>query len=256
MHLNSKSQPGDVYLSPHPDDICFSLGNIVSKRHTGQLITVFTSSIYQAKLVYENNLSQISAGRLKEDCAFAMQSNLALTHLGFYDSMARGHASFDRHMAKDIALAIEDKLINELFRVISKQESAEKGHKPLLFCPAAIGGHVDHLAVLFTIARWQHQLKKHFHILFYEDLFYASDAQVREEGLSRLFQMLENKNLARESNILTESDIIHKMKSINLYQSQIDDRHRDIYSYTPATKDSLIHEAIWFESQDCAHALG
>ena len=256
MLQNYKPQSSDMYLSPHPDDVCFSLGHTASMRKCGKLITIFSKSIYQAKQCYGATLQQITSGRHGEDKHFASKCKLNLMHLGFPDSMVRGQDSFDIRLANEVALFIEEIFISVLMKEASKVKGHTNENLPLLFCPAAIGGHIDHLAVLITILKWQHLLGKYFHIVFYEDLFYASNAQTRITGLDRLFALQKNAQMTRICNRLEQIDCVNKMNLISIYQSQLTDGHYEMDSYIPASGDVFAHEAIWLNGYDRAQASG
>ena len=76
-----------VYISPHFDDICFSLGDFVRKNNGGVLINVFSNSKYVVNkygidpaLFADNErgalIKRISSIRRGEDAKFAAECNL------------------------------------------------------------------------------------------------------------------------------------------------------------------------------------
>ncbi|MGH7124432.1 MAG: hypothetical protein ACREFI_08680, partial [Stellaceae bacterium] len=119
--------------------------------------------------------------------------------------------------------------------------------RPWLFCPAGIGGHVDHVAVLMVVARNLERLAPRYRIAFYEDLYYASDATVRGVGLERLFRALSGRSLDHHSFPLADGGA-EKLKLLHLYPSQFDVMPRSIERFTPfAGAGTAPHEAIWTE---------
>lgn len=246
----------DIFLAPHSDDICFSIGNIARKRNAGTLLTVFPVSFYRVdqSLGSPVDIRATTRKRSSEDLAFAELCGLNAIHLDFYDAPARGQQPFDAGHAYTVADLIQDQLIRAL---IGPRIGLVPEPKPWLFCPSAIGAHVDHAAVLVTIVRNLHFLRTHYHIAFYEDLHYASDPVRRQTGLNILNQLLEGYELKHCWFELGKEAQKSKMQMIHLYDSQLTPAISSIESYTPAASECILpHEALWQIQDDKLHESG
>lgn len=246
----------DIFLAPHSDDICFSLGHLAQKRHAGALLTVFPISQYCADQTLCNpaNIGQITRKRLSEDSAFAELCGLTPSRLEFHDASARGELPFDARHAYKLANKIQVHLIRAL---IEPRIGPVSETKPWLFCPSAVGSHVDHAAVLLTIIKNLHLLRAHYRIAFYEDLHYASNPTLRQIGLNILGQLLRDYKLKRYCLELDEEAQKSKMQAIRVYDSQLTPQISSIRSYTPASPDCVLpHEALWLLQDDKLHESG
>ncbi|HEX7777323.1 MAG TPA: PIG-L family deacetylase [Parvibaculum sp.] len=235
----------DLFLSPHADDICFSLGALAFRRRAGTLLTVFSSSSYIApaqrwRITHPEETTQI---RQAEDAAFASSCGLAMRTFGLDDAMARGRDVFDLSAAEEDTSWLEEHLVPTLFDLAG--ETAEDIARPWLFCPAGIGGHIDHVILRSVVARNIEPLMRRWRVCFYEDIFYAAEPMARFSGLHRLTQALPGYGLARRSCVLAELTA-RKLDLIGLYESQFDTLPKNIGDFTPATGSSdAPHEAVW-----------
>ena len=247
---------GDIYLSPHSDDVCFSLGCLAKQRRAGSLITVFSISHYRAdqpSLHAEQTLAT-TRQRLIEDATFARACGLSASVLEHPDAMARGQQSFDSARYVDAEQLIRNSLMVALMGPTIGRRPASR---PWLFCPAGIGGHLDHLAVLATVVRGLQRLKEHYRIAFYEDLHYASRRVAREHGLRVLRQFVHGHELKRVSFALDARQQAFKLQLGGLYASQLTPALRSIQAYTPATPGPAVpHEALWVFAGDMHHLPG
>jgi hypothetical protein len=115
-----------------------------------------------------------------------------------------------------------------------------------LFCPAGIGGHVDHVATMTIVAGALPELLRRYRVLFYEDLHYASDWRDRQVGLLRLFAAVRDRRGTRfVFNLGTDADA--KLGLIRLYRSQFAQLPGDCRRYSPAVDGAAdtLHEAVW-----------
>lgn len=244
----------DIFLSPHPDDICFSLGHFAQKRQAGTLLCIFPVSCYRVGKVLRNSVHTraTTRKRLSEDAVFADLCGLVPGYLEFYDAMTRGQDSFDIRNVNEIANKIQVSLIHALLgpRIGQLPEP-----RPWLFCPSGIGGHVDHVATLLVIAKNLPLLRKYYRLAFYEDLPYASDLPKYQKGLVILGQVLGDGMLKRYWFNLDQDAQKAKMGLIRVYDSQLTPEMNSMKVYTPAAMgcDSP-HEALWL-FQDEMHQL-
>lgn len=238
--------PVDVYLQPHSDDICFSLGALAHRRRRGRLLTVFPIAGYVEQPGAPRDVAAVTRLRIAEDAAFAAACELTHQRVELPCASVLGHHPFDLAWAADNARRCEAALLAALTALDS--EGPREG-QPWLFAPSGIGGHVDHVAVRIVIVRNLAQLEERYRIGFYEDLHYASDARARREGLRRLFDELPDRALVRHAWPLgAEGE--SKLALIRLYASQFAETPRSLARFSPATRDDdPPHEALWSEER-------
>jgi LmbE family N-acetylglucosaminyl deacetylase len=244
-----RPDPGDVYLAPHPDDVCFSVGALASERGKGTLVTVFPVTPYRATRQGggPEGLRAVTCLRMAEDRAFATACGLEPAILPLPDAAARGVAPFDAGDAEALSRRIERPLMRAL---MGPTLGRRPEPRPWLFCPAGIGGHVDHLAVLACALRHVPLLQRHYRIAFYEDLHYARDAAVRERGLALLASRCQ-RALVRLAHPMDGAAQARKMALVHLYGSQLTPDLAAIGAFTPAFgPQPRPHEAIWVFQDD------
>lgn len=234
----------DVYLAPHSDDICFSLGAFAYRRRAGILLTVFPISGYVAPRagVPRPPPDQVTKIRMAEDRKFAAACGLQAWFLKAPCASAIGHGSFDLGWAEDNARRIETPLIQALMGFAAQ---GDPGTRSWLMCPSGIGSHVDHVALRLVVTRHFDTLSARYRLSFYEDLHYASDRQARQAGLDQLFQTLGDRKLSRQ--VLPLGDALEvKLRLLALYPSQFTELPRSIERFTPSVgTDTPPHEALW-----------
>ena len=243
--LVEEASPEDIFLQPHSDDVCFSLGHFASQRHAGKLLTLFALS-YACNDQARREPRYIHATtrqRLREDAAFAAVCGLEADFLEFPDARARGERLFNPRLVPTVARLIHEDLMHAL---LGPTVGRLLPRKPTLFCPAAIGGHVDHLAVLLTVVHNLPLLTTHYRIVFYEDLYYAADPLRRQRGLTLLHGLLPGFLLHRHKHSLDASAQAVKLDFIHLYSSQLTPETSTLSAYVPADAVyPLPHEALW-----------
>jgi LmbE family N-acetylglucosaminyl deacetylase len=238
----------DVFVSPHSDDICFSLGAFVRKRRAGILLTVFSNSAYLAPRPGRGPVSSDVATRtrMSEDRAFAAACNLEARFLELGCASFYGKPPFDLAGAGEKAAHTEAPLMQALLALAAAADAAAR---PWLFCPAGIGGHVDHVATLIVVGRNLDRIKCLYRLAFYEDLYYASDARARSAGLERLSRELPGCSLKRYAYPLGDGGT-EKLKLLHFYPSQFEALPQSIERFTPADGSAVTpHEAIWTEDE-------
>ena len=110
---------GDVYLQPHFDDICFSLGALVHERHTGVLLTIFSDCSYVASRpgVATPPPEIVTATRKAEDETFAAACTRLRRNLwGVPEASRRGHGSRDLSHIEENVTRIGAQLLEILRR--------------------------------------------------------------------------------------------------------------------------------------------
>jgi hypothetical protein len=226
-----------VYLSPHQDDICFSLGALAWKIRRGVLVNVFSISNYTDEALHlplDSHL--VSSIRDREDDEFALQCELTKYNLDQLDSPLRNRRPYDR---TDHLVEVEQ-LSPILSRCLANFMSLRD--KLLLFCPTGIGMHRDHLIVRDVILRDYERLCPTFDIVFYEDLHYASRISSREEGLREFLEVTAKWRYRKRYKFGVTAD---KLDLIWHYKSQFENLPTDLSLFTPADGSNSPHEAVW-----------
>jgi LmbE family N-acetylglucosaminyl deacetylase len=246
----------DIWLSPHTDDICFSLGALASRRQTGQLLTVFPLSRYQARgpQGQRAGVRDTSVLRIREDARFARACGLMHRTLDFADSSARGRPWDDVSDVEELARTLGVPLMRAL---MGPGVGRRLPRRPWLFAPCGIGGHVDHRAILLAVTRRLPELGTQYRIAFYEDLHYASDPKRRDAGLLFFRGVLRGRAVLRMALELDASEQARKMQLVHLYASQLTADHHSIAAFTPADPATPgPHEGLWVLQGDMHQAPG
>jgi hypothetical protein len=234
--MNAMHDSGPIYLSPHHDDACFSLAT-AALRLGGVVLNLFTISAYTDEdLKLSTDPTVVSRIRDAEDLAFAEASGLARFNLDRLDSPLRDRDPFD---ATDIAPDVEE-LRPYLRRALDGLVIT--GHRRLLFCPAAIGGHRDHIVTRDVVLTDYDELGRDYRIVFYEDLPYAADRGNRDSGLDALRARTESFGYRHVFRLPASEE---KLRLVRLYRSQFDRLPEDLSQFTPADGTDRPHEAAW-----------
>lgn len=247
----SAASAADLFLGPHSDDICFSLGALAYRRRAGRLLTLFSRSRYIAPLQAWRAQDQAEVTRLRkqEDAAFADACGLAPFALDLEDAMLRGREVFDLAPLEDDAALFEPEVMAALIERTGESQACHL--RPWLFCPAGIGGHLDHALLALVVARNIARLLPLWRVCFYEDLFYAAAPMERFAGLRRLTQALPGFDLVRRSGELGAT-AAKKIELTRLYASQFDVAPTSISGFTPAVGEGASpHEAVWVVTERC-----
>ena len=251
IHQLGPSTEHDVYISPHCDDICFSLGCHVAERGEGTLLGVCSRSKFLGntamieaekflELSLEAQIMFASATRLDEDKKFAERTSLKREYCNLDEATLRDCHPFDPAIvSRDYGY-----MASTVMRHVRDLAVLPVGGLPGLYCPIGIGGHVDHLIVRETILENVTELRGLFDIRFYEDLPYACQYDVRRQGLRDFFARVapfEPQRIAFPVRMQNQ-----KIDLVGIYASQIDPGPVAIRKYSPALMPfSPVHEAIW-----------
>lgn len=222
-----------VYLSPHYDDICFSLGMTAQRRGGGQLVNVFTTSNYlDGKLAPAEQVTPI---RDAEDRAFAEASGLERHNLGLAEATVEGFHPFDLAGIEKEVDALEQPLIGLLQGMAATK----------IYCPLGVGRHRNHLSVFLAVVKSFATLREKATIYFYEDLPYASCPAPRMEALKRFAYYFPNNSVSRQATILKPDETAKKMALVGLYKSQHPQGIRQ-EEFSPADPQTPVpHEGYW-----------
>lgn len=237
--------PNCVYLSPHHDDVCFSLGAFVRRHPGGRLINLFTRSGYSLSppAGIKPDIDAVTRCRVEEDNAFAAACHLNKLDLMLEDAPLHGRSPMDlSHIEEDRAV-LRGPLLAKL-RAMAAETPADE--RLTLFCPAAIGGHANHVATMQAVVAALSTLVQRYRVLFYEDLHYAANPYHRRSGLLRLFAALSGRR-GRRITIGFGGDADAKLALVRLYRSQFAALPETCRRYSPDCEDEAVglHEAIW-----------
>ena len=247
----------DIYLQPHSDDVCFSLGAFACKHRCGILFTVFSISAYmpnpQAAIypikpleAVHPSAEWITETRKNEDKAFAKACNLETKFLAIPGASVLRQEPFNLAWVKQNHQRIASPLLISLLTAAAGRPS---DMRPWLFCPSGIGGHVDHAAIRMVVTQNYKLLSIFYRIGFYEDLHYASDTDARVAGIRILQSELQCKPLHRYAFPLAEH-AAEKLSLIRIYSSQFLETPLSLNQFTPALDaPNVPHEAIWSAEQ-------
>jgi LmbE family N-acetylglucosaminyl deacetylase len=188
----------ELYMSPHPDDICYSCYGKVHKgerSHRGSqgssrlIVTVFSQSrCCNGHLGEElkQNVDDITKIRKDEDEAFASSVGCKLIQLGLSDSSARDE--FSRREELHIESKAEQAKAVKQHPTYAKVENALTDIlrwavkcKATIYMPLGIGCHIDHLmtrvateSILEDIRRESVTSRLPVQVNYFEDLPYAT----------------------------------------------------------------------------------
>ena len=241
----NRGHAGDIWLQPHSDDICFSLGMLAATRRAGTLLTVFPVANYVAAGLGQGaaQTEAITRLRLAEDLAFAAACGLRTGNLGFGSALQRGQPSFNAAPAAELAMQVEAELLAALRGPVL---GLLPEPRRWLFCPMGIGGHVDHLAVLLVVLQHAPLLEQHYRLGFYEDLHYAADPGRRQQGLQQFARLLNGRAAQRQAWALDPVQQQAKLRLVRLYASQMTPEIDRMAAYVPAVAGQpQPHEALW-----------
>jgi hypothetical protein len=216
------------------DDVCFSVGMLVGRLGEGVLINIFNISSYTAHR--SGNPSEISRLRDQEDRRFAEVWGLERRNLDQLDSPLRGQKPFDL-----VGLESEVSQIRPILRDLLNERPMVSGN-PLLFCPAGIGSHRDHLIVRDCVLAERDWLCDAYRVVFYEDLHYASALCTRDRGLHAFLSAAQGLGPLKRYRFPVTGE---KLALVRHYRSQFKKLPEDLSDFTPADGSGEPHEATW-----------
>jgi LmbE family N-acetylglucosaminyl deacetylase len=158
-----------LLVSPHPDDIAWSLGATVRRLPAPHVLTLFSETLY-APASPSHGTAEASAVRAAEENAWAELVGATVHRRGLPDASLRGYDDVTEMGAtptEDIVRTVTDLVRAEIAAV----------EPELVLAPLAVGGHVDHEAVRLAVAACGGP-----EVLWYEDLPYAGGTAPRPTG--------------------------------------------------------------------------
>lgn len=230
-----------VFLSPHRDDVAFSMSALAEHPVAKLAVNLFTRSSYTAheKSTLRpsfDRVSRVSATRALEDRRYFDLIGLEAIDFDGEEPSLRGRKSRDPAGTGDDVSQIRDRLVAMLTDL-----ARHHGHVCLI-APAAIGGHVNHLAARQVAFDWVLADPANRNIGFFEDIPYAANWWTRRAGIASLKRFVGSRPLRRRTFEVSK----RKLDYINIYASQHRAPVTHLSAYSPATlMPSRPHEAIW-----------
>ncbi|WP_093421398.1 MULTISPECIES: PIG-L deacetylase family protein [unclassified Pseudomonas] len=162
-----------LLLSPHADDIAYSIGGIVaqlSMQADIRLMTIFGHSGWVLpQALCEKSVDAISVEREREDRAYCARRRINYDHLSFPDSFVMG---YDKETELSIS-ATDDPRTEGVVNLI--RNAVAHRVPQVVLAPCGLGGHVDH-----QIVRIAADALHHVEVLYYEDVPYSSNLPLPE----------------------------------------------------------------------------
>ncbi|GAA2707380.1 PIG-L deacetylase family protein [Micromonospora olivasterospora] len=164
-------RPAKVLLvSPHPDDIAWSLGGTVARVAAAgaamSALTVFGRTSYAPGSAAHGTSAAIAV-RAREDVMWATATGVRLHRGDLPDASLRGYDD-DTEMGAQPEPAIVSEVADRLTPVL------RAARPDLLLVPLAVRGHVDHLAARSAAEYVAAAEAPDCALLYYEDLPYAA----------------------------------------------------------------------------------
>lgn len=199
-----------VVISPHPDDAALSIGGLLRLVPFSQLVvlTVFTGSRWAPLSDGQADIDQVSTTRSDEDQRYATAIGADRRDGGLPDSSARSlpDAAWMQLPAPD------DPLHRAVGAVVA--DALRRTRPGYLLCPAALGGHVDHVLARDAALSVVDELVCP---VLYEDIPYAAELSGEEIAANV-------RGVAAEARavVIDISDVFAaKLAGIEMYASQI-----------------------------------
>ncbi len=207
-----------LILSPHCDDIAFSLGASIMAREWGELVTgvvIFSESRYSLSRGWDNDAAAQTAVRNAEERAAAALGGYRVEFLGFPEPGVRpGYTQVTDIFSPDLDFTrdpVWEGVDARLRALLAEFDAAGGG---IVLSPLGVGRHVDHC---MTAAAFRAALKTLPNIApaFYEDLPYA--ARFTSQEIRRLVP----DGLGLKPVLFRRGNLADKLRLLRVYASQV-----------------------------------
>lgn len=229
-----------VVLSPHIDDVAFSLGAALLDNRFTRLTVVNVFSVSNCTIDDNINVVQIAKMRKREDIMFfnLIRTKIKRLYLNRLDAPLR------LKIPDDLVFSIKpsksnDKEIGYLITYLKRLLRNDT----LLLAPLGLGGHVDHLLIERAALM---MMGDGCATAFYEDLPYAGDL-----SMSQIEKMVGTMRKSYNNDLVpcilqSKSCSSRKIEAISIYSSQIDNRIiENIISHGERLGNRGMAERIW-----------
>lgn len=229
-----------LILSPHCDDIAFSLGASMMAREWGDDVTgavIFSESRYSLRNGWNNDTAAQTAVRNAEERSAAALAGYRVEFLGFPEPGVRpGYTqvtdifSADRDFTRD---GVWEGMDTRLHALLGEFDAAGGG---IVLSPLGVGRHVDHRMTAAAFHATLPQLPR-VTPAFYEDLPYA--ARFTSQEIRRLVPA----DLALRPVLFGRGTLDDKLRVLAAHASQVSE---DDYDSVAAHWDCRGHaELVW-----------
>ncbi len=248
-----------LFISPHHDDVCFSLSGIIQAICKNQqiklnMLNVFSVSNHiKSNLILDLNIDNkenivefASKIRKNEDENFCRKYNISYLNLDLEESAIYCNP-FD-NFEKDIYVNNKLKIFKKLNSIYNKET--------ILFVPIAIGKHNDHLKV-FNFVMYFFKNIKNSNIIFYQDSPYINYKEKIEERFDDIKKIFVNNGYESLNYYLDEDTLFNKINDVKNYKSQISDeefKNFNIKKYCHSDNKGY-YESIWISNDKIRNFL-
>jgi hypothetical protein len=229
-----------LLLSPHPDDICFSLGGSIISNKTFEIMvcTIFTKKKYNIRKM---DISDVQQKVIEEEKDVISSLGVKYTSFSCEDAAMRTNQKLSKLMGPNINWPQEKKLQKSSLEKTKNHISLliDNYSPEYLGIPMACGWHIDHLIVRESIS--YNEYLKNIHMFFYEDMPYSCNSL----WLNNAIQEIQQSFIIEPYLLNIEKVIDHKIKLCSLYYSQVKDRDiKNIINYA-CDNYKVPSERIW-----------
>ena len=212
-------QESVIVLSPHSDDVAFSISGLIMKilmPYPLHVVTVFSISACTASDL-GHPVHKITDMRKREDeCFFrSISSNIKISHMDLLDAPLRLDIKEDRVFSASPGVSgfKETMKIYHHINTICRPNN-------LVIAPLAIGAHIDHLIVRNTALKLSDD---GYPVIFYEDLPYSGNfSNIQLEHFIKSIQW-ENRFKLVPAHVYISKVLKKKIQKISQYTSQMSD---------------------------------
>ncbi|NUT77419.1 hypothetical protein HNO86_20440 [Pseudomonas sp. C1C7] len=212
-----------LLLSPHADDVAYSIGGIVARLSMQadlRLMTVFSLSGWALPWASRDKSTEaISTDREREDRAYCARRRMDYERLSCPDSFVMGYDE-----ATELSMVANDDprtgdVVNLILNAVAFREPQ------VVLAPCGLGGHVDH-----QIVRIAADALHHVEVLYYEDVPYSASLPLLE---------LERQLAVQGLTPAITADIEPVLRS----------KYEDMWGYRSQTSASIVAEMLLHASR-------
>ncbi|AKB33655.1 hypothetical protein MSSIH_2965 [Methanosarcina siciliae HI350] len=229
-----------ILISPHSDDIAYSLGGALLKNYFEKpisLLTVFTKSNFSPRLKL-NNPDEITRRRNLEDLEFTKKIGIQYNSFHFPEPPLRGKTTHaDIFESQD---PCSDPIYKEVY--LSLLEFIKQFPNASVISPMSLGDNIDHQIVskaCFSICQ-----ENNIDVSFYEDVPYASLLTLRQIE-NKAFEISHH---LKPDKIDITPEFDEKLENLRIYKTQIGRRIPKgvfIHAVRIGIDNEKLIESIW-----------
>jgi LmbE family N-acetylglucosaminyl deacetylase len=240
--LDLLAQREVIAVSPHPDDVAFSIGGAVRRLAASTrvtLLTIFTRNDWAPMVPAFAGVDAVSRLREEEDIRYARTLSMTRMGLGLPDTGVRGYNDVTERMAP----LPGDNCLEDVRRLLGR-EIAALGSGTAVLCPLAVGRHLDHVIAHQVVVE---MAAAGVLLAFYEDLPYATE-MTSAELTSKCASILGD---GAESWCVC-IDVEQKLQDLSLYRSQVrpSDAEAILRHAAVTAQNGGYAERLWWRAHD------